>query len=102
MNSQPTAKHSTRSTRRSARNVPALAPAEALGMLASAITYLQQSGLIVKAGNDSRLGLVVVIEGARVSWDAFGVMTFEPVNAIAASTSAEVASTPEAAVSARG
>lgn len=91
--------------KRTKRNVPALTPAEALGMLASAITYLQESGLNVKAGNDSRLGLVLAIDGARMSQDAVGVMTFEPVNAIAASTpTAEVvsdASTPEAAVPAQ-
>ena len=93
-------------TKRSARNVPALTPAEALGMLASAITYLQQAGLTVKAGNDSRLGLVLAIEGARMAQDTFGVMTFEPVKVAstpvaspprAEPASTEVASTPEAA-----
>lgn len=80
-------------TRRGARKVPALTPVEALGMLASAIIYLQQSGLTVKAGNDSKLGLVLAIDGARVSRNAVGVMRFEPVN---------LASTPGPAVSAQG
>jgi hypothetical protein len=93
MNSQMNAKHSTKSTRRSARSVLALTPTEALGMLASAVSYLQGAGLTVKAGNDSRLGLVLAIEGARVTSDSFGVMHFESVSV--ASISDEVASTPE-------
>ena len=81
---------------RTKRTVPALTPAEALGMLASAITYLQQSGLTVKAGNDSRLGLVLAIDEARMVQDAFGVMRFEPGRvASIASTPAENASTPQ-------
>jgi hypothetical protein len=94
MNSRTTAKHSTKSTKRSARNVAALTPADALGMLASAITYLQQSGLTVKAGNDAQLGLVLAIDGARMSQDAFGVMTFEP--ALEPPDALKVGSTPTA------
>ena len=74
-------------TRRNGPGVPALTPAEALGMLASAITYLQQSGLRVRAGNDPQLGLVLAIDRARLTQDAFGVMGFEPIPRAAASTS---------------
>jgi len=84
-------------TRRNGSGVPALTPAEALGMLASAITYLQQSGLTVKAGNDSRLGLVLAIDGARVTADSFGVMRFEPMPVAPGPVAQGQASTPDVA-----
>ena len=80
-------------------NTTPLTPAEALARLAGAITYMQSAGLRVRAGNDSHLGLVLAIEGARVTADSFGVMRFEPMPAASlgstSSTEAQASSTAE-------
>ena len=58
-------------------NKPALTPAEALQMLASAIGYLQAAGLTIKVGNHHHLGLVLAIDGAHVNTDTSGTARFE-------------------------
>lgn len=51
--------------RSNGRSVPAIGMQEALELLASAINYCQQAGLLVQAGNiDGKLALTV--EGAHV------------------------------------
>jgi len=45
---------------------PTLTPAEALAMLASAVTYCQSAGLEVRAGNTAQ-GLVLHLPGARLA-----------------------------------
>lgn len=58
-------------------NKPTLTPAEALQMLASAISYLQAAGLTIKVGNHHQLGLVLAIDGAHVNTDTSGTACFE-------------------------
>jgi hypothetical protein len=58
--------NTTKRSKRSGRSVPALAPADALDMLASAVNYCREAGLSVCAGNDPALGLVLAIPDAHL------------------------------------
>ena len=59
-------------TKRARRKTQTITPQEAIEILASAVSYCQQAGLTVKAGN-AEGNLALVIEGAYV--DNTGPMT---------------------------
>lgn len=58
---------------------PTLSPADALNMLASALTYCQQAGLTIEAGNGPS-GLTIILPGARLGQTEAGAV-LEPVPA---------------------
>lgn len=72
-------------TKRAKRKMPPITPQEAIEILTSAVSYCQQAGLTVKAGNaDGNLALV--IEGAHV--DNTGLLTRFMVGPLPAGPSA--------------
>jgi hypothetical protein len=72
-------------TKRARRKTQAITPREAIEILASAVSYCQQAGLTVKAGNaDGNLALV--IEGAYV--DNTGPVTRLVIGKLRVSTDA--------------
>jgi hypothetical protein len=56
------------STKNGARSKPSIGPADALGMLESAINYCRAAGLIVKGGNLGEV-LTLAIVGAELAED---------------------------------
>jgi len=66
MNYPPNEERLIRAAKRR-KPLPALTPADALDMLASAINYCQQAGLKVRAGNTENGMLAIVVEGAAVA-----------------------------------
>lgn len=93
--SEPSAKKGKRSMSRTKPNVPALAPDDALEMLASAINYCRTAGLQVSAGNHAG-ALVLAIRGAQLD-RANGRVKFMPSTDVASTADVPAQSARETA-----